>query len=85
MSWELIVDDFAKKTLRRIPQRDAERVLSVIKELTVNPYAGDIEKMQGEKNAWRRRIGSYRIFYEVYAPRKIIYVSDVRRRTSNTY
>ena len=85
MSWELVVDDFVKKVLKRIPQRDVERVLSVIKELAINPYAGDIEKIQGEKNVWRRRIGSYRILYEVYIAEKIIYVVEVRRRTSNTY
>lgn len=41
--------------------------------------------MKGEENVWRRRVGSYRIFYEIIVDKKIIYVYDVKRRTSSTY
>ena len=85
MNWELIVDALARKQLKRIPQHDAERLLSAIDELAVNPFAGDIEKMEGEKKIWRRRIGNYRIFYEIVSRDKTIYVFRVERRTSSTY
>jgi len=41
--------------------------------------------MEGRDDVWRRRTGSYRIFYEVDTVRKIIYVFDIKRRTSKTY
>ena len=85
MDWELIVDSAARKQCKRIPRRDAEKILTAIQELAVNPYAGDIEKMEGEKDVWRRRVGSYRIFYEIYTTKKIVYVFEVKRRTSTTY
>ena len=85
MHWDLLIDDTVGKALRHIPKKDAERLLTVIEELVVNPYAGDIEKMQGEKDVWRRRIGSYRVLYEIRVVRQCIYVFDVKRRTSNTY
>ena len=85
MTWELIVDATVRKQLKRIPQRDATRIFHAIEELAINPYAGDIEKMGGEKDIWRRRIGAYRIFYEIYTTRRMIYVFDVRHRTSSTY
>ena len=46
---------------------------------------GDIEKMKGEINNWRKRIGNYRIFYEIIPKDKTIYVFHVERRASNTY
>lgn len=85
MIWELIIDKAVKKYLKRIPKKDVERIIAAIEELPVNPYTGDIDKMEGEEDAWRRRIGSYRIFYEIKTKQKIINVYDLNRRTSPTY
>ena len=85
MNWVLIVNSFVRKTLKRIPRKDAERIVQVFEELTVNPYAGDIRKMEGEDDTWRRRIGSYRIKYEIKTSEKIICVLEVIRRTSKAY
>lgn len=85
MNWDLIVDDFVKKRLKRILRRDAERISAAISEFAFNPFAGDVEKMEREENVWRRRVGAYRIIYEVRKGKRIVYVFDVRRRTSKTY
>jgi len=85
MSWAVIVDGYARKYLKRIPRKDADRLGEILRELAYNPYAGDIEKIEGEKDAWRRRVGAYRILYEVYDNKKLIYVSEIKRRTSSTY
>lgn len=85
MNWDLITDPRARKQLVRIPKKEAEQLTESINELKVDPYAGDVEKVGGEKNAWRRRIGSYRIFYEIYQDKKIVYISDVTRKTTTTY
>lgn len=85
MNWQVIVDSYARKYLKKIPKSNADRIAAVLREFTVNPYAGDIEKLEGEEDTWRRRVGSYRIFYEVYTSRKIVYVSEIRRRASNIY
>jgi len=85
MNWTVAVDPAARKQLKRIPKADAERIRAVAREFVVNPYAGDIRKMEGEEDVWRRRVGAYRILYEVRAKAGLIYVLDVRRRTSNTY
>ncbi|MBI4599491.1 type II toxin-antitoxin system RelE/ParE family toxin [Candidatus Uhrbacteria bacterium] len=79
------IDSVVLKQLKKIPRRYAERIFEVIRSFAINPYAGDIEKMKGEDALWRRRVGSYRVFYEVDGAKKIITVFDVRRRTSNTY
>ena len=68
-----------------MPRFDAEAILKVIKLLTVDPYFGDIQKMKGEENSWRRRVGSYRIFYKLKVEAGIILVFHLDRRTSKTY
>ena len=85
MHWDLIVDGSVKKALKRIPRSDAKRLHITIQEFAVNPFTGDIEKMESEKDTWRRRVGAYRIIYEIYKDRHIVHVSDIRRRTSKTY
>lgn len=85
MNWVLIVDSSVRKILKRIPRPDAERIIKIFEELTVNPYAGDIRKMEGEDDTWRRRIGTYRMKYEVRTSERTIRVFEVSRRTSKTY
>lgn len=85
MSWVVLIDNTAKKQLARISENDAAKIIIAIKEFSINPYTGDIEKLKGEKDTWRRRVGSHRILYEIYQQRRLIYVFDVRRRTSTTY
>lgn len=84
-SWDLQVDPGVFKVLKKIPRRDAGVILAVIHLLPLNPFFGDIQKMKGEDNAWRRRIGSYRIFYRVKAVERIVLVFHLERRTSKTY
>ena len=85
MNWQLVVDPYARKYLKRIPRSDAERITAALKEVIINPFAGDIDKMEGEENVWRRRVGSYRIFYEIHTAKKLINVFEIQRRTSITY
>lgn len=84
-AWVLQIDPDLKKDLKRFPKKDTKRVLSVIEDLVANPYIGDIQKMKGEKNVWRRRIGSYRLFYEIIPDQRIIHIYHAERRTSATY
>lgn len=83
--WTLKVRNGVYKTLAKFPKNDCARLTRVIEELPLDPYHGDIEKMEGEDKSWRRRIGAYRIFYEIIPQAKVIYVFRVERRTSGTY
>ena len=84
-SWYLQIDPDIFKTIRRIPRRDVKVILGVIKLLPLGPYFGDIQKMKGEMDVWRRRVGAYRIFYKIINLKKIILVFRLERRTSKTY
>ena len=83
--WELLVDRAVQKHLHSIPKKDAERIQAAIAELAANPYSGDIARMRGEEDVWRRRVGAYRIFYEVLREERTVHVFRMERRTSATY
>ena len=83
--WELRIDRSVKDTLKRIPRHDMIRIMEVFHTLPKDPYFGDIKKMKGEPDVWRRRIGSFRIFYRIKLESRLILVFRVERRTSKTY
>ncbi|KKS38803.1 MAG: hypothetical protein A3G49_00410 [Candidatus Sungbacteria bacterium RIFCSPLOWO2_12_FULL_41_11] len=84
-NWDLEIDPGVFRTLKNIPHHDAEKLLGAIRLLPINPYFGDIQKMKNEENSWRRRIGSFRIFYKIKAVENVILVFRLERRTSKTY
>lgn len=84
-NWDLHIDPGVLKILKKIPRHDAENLLIAVRLLPENPYFGDIQKMKGGQNAWRRRIGSYRIFYRIKSEEQIILVFRLERRASKTY
>ena len=85
VNWRLEIESQVYKNLKKLPKSNIQRILTTIEKLPENPYAGDIQKMAGETNVWRRRVGEYRVFYEILTEEKIIHVFHVERRTSKTY
>jgi len=85
MNWKIKIAKRVLKQIKRISKKDAQRLLFILDELSKNPYQGDVEKMEGEQNTWRRRVGNYRILYEIFPKQRFISVFDIRRRTTTTY
>jgi mRNA-degrading endonuclease RelE of RelBE toxin-antitoxin system len=50
-----------------------------------DPFGGDIKFLKGLDGQVRRRVGDWRILYEIDQANKVIVVNAVKRRTSNTY
>ena len=53
--------------------------------MQVDPFQGDIKRLKGKDTAWRRRVGNYRIIYDLYFDEYLIVVLGILRRTSTTY
>lgn len=83
MSWTLIVANPARKDLTKLPDRDRQRILLALDALQNDPFSGDIKRL--EAPAWRRRSGSYRIFYDLMLDEHLIVVTAIKRRTTTTY
>jgi mRNA-degrading endonuclease RelE of RelBE toxin-antitoxin system len=83
MNWSLLVTKSARKGLARLPSRDQQRIEAALDEIAANPFSGDIKRLQPD--GWRRRVGNYRIFYDLYVDELRIVVTAIKRRTSSTY
>ena len=85
MNWTIVIDSQAEKRLKKFPVKDYKHIRQVINAMEADPFFGDVTKLSGKKNSWRRRTGNYRILYEIYESKKLIYVFDIKRRASSTY
>ena len=85
MKWNLLVTGPAQKQLRRIPERDRERVKTALLAIEDEPFSGDLVRLRAQPAAWRRRVGSYRILFDVDYEKRHVVVTAIVRRTSVTY
>ena len=83
-NWILLVEPRVAKASKKFPKQDRESIGAAVAEMRLNPYTGDFIKLEGN-NVWRRRVGSYRIFFEVDQIARTVIIFRIRRRGSNTY
>jgi mRNA-degrading endonuclease RelE of RelBE toxin-antitoxin system len=83
MNWQLLVSKSAQKALASLPNKDQLRIEGALDALQTDPFSGDIKRLQPP--AWRRRVGNYRIFYDLLLDDHVIVVTAIKRRTSTTY
>jgi mRNA-degrading endonuclease RelE of RelBE toxin-antitoxin system len=50
-----------------------------------NPRAGDVKTLEHARAGYRRRVGNWRIFFDLYEEQRLIDVVLIERRTSTTY
>jgi len=70
---------------KKITRRDFERLRAAISGLADEPRPEGVRKIRGAERAYRIRIGSYRVVYEVYDNDKLVLLLQVARRTETTY
>jgi len=70
---------------KRIQRHDFERLRVTIRGLADEPRPQGARKIQGADRAYRIRVGSYRVVYEVYGSDKLVLLLQVARRTETTY
>ncbi len=84
MEWTVVLAGPARKSLKRIPASDKTRILAALAEIQQDAFQGDIRKLQGLPG-FRRRVGNWRILFEVVLERRQVVVAAIERRTSTTY
>jgi mRNA-degrading endonuclease RelE of RelBE toxin-antitoxin system len=83
--WFVVLAAPAQKALRRIPSTDRVRILNAIEQMNYDPLLGDVRKLHGGLEGFRRRVGNRRIFFDVYPNERRVVVTAIKRRTSTTY
>ena len=76
----------AEKSYKKIPREYQLKIKEIILRLEENPYSSGIIKLLNYPVAqYRKRVGDYRILFDIDDDNKIIVIADIRRRTSTTY
>jgi hypothetical protein len=53
--------------------------------METNPFIGDVVPLKNERSAFRRRVGDWGGFFDVYPDRRLVEVIEIARRTTTTY
>ncbi len=80
MNYRVEIVGAAKRQLKRLSKENKRRVLDAIEKLEENPRPHGYKQLQGEENLFRRRVGDYRIIYEIHDPVLLILVLTVAHR-----
>ena len=79
MTYSVDILRSAQKKLGKINRQDQSRIISAIYALADNPRPQDCQKLSG-RPAWRIRIGSYRIIYEIHDDQLRVFVITIGHR-----
>jgi mRNA interferase RelE/StbE len=83
VSWTVRLTKRAARELRSIPNKDIQRVENALVALRDNPLSGDIRMLRGTGGVLRKRVGSWRVFFEI--EEETVFVLRIVRRTTTTY
>jgi len=79
LKYQILIQRAAQKELMKITAPYRARVIQAIRELENNPRPIGTKKLTG-RNAWRIRIGDYRVIYEIHDDRLIVIVVTIGHR-----
>ena len=79
LKYKLYIEKSAQKELSKIPHPDQNRIINAIRNLAEDPRPSGVKKLSG-RDAWRIRVGKYRVIYEVYDDKLIILVISIGQR-----
>ena len=85
MAWTVTVAKPAQKQVAKFPTKDQQKIGVGVGAMANDPFSGDVVKLEGGGDRWHRRVGSYRIFFNVDTSEKTVDVTAIVRRTSKTY
>jgi mRNA-degrading endonuclease RelE of RelBE toxin-antitoxin system len=84
MKWGLVIANRAKRQFRRLSTDERDSIDQAFSEMCDNPFQGDVKFLRG-LDTLRRRVGDWRILYELNEAKKLIIVTAIKRRGSTTY
>ena len=87
MNWDYEFTKDAENDLEALPQNIQVRVARTLEQMAINQFVGDIKALDGPewKGIFRRRIGSYRLFFAVDQTLHTITVLRISIRSEKTY
>jgi mRNA interferase RelE/StbE len=79
LKYKLRIERAAQKGLSKISHREQDRIIAAIQNLSDNPRPSNAKKLTA-RDAWRMRVGKYRVIYEIYADTLVVLVIHIGHR-----
>ncbi len=70
----------AEREIRRIRPDRLPDIVAAVRKLATEPRPPGVTKLEGDTNAWRIRVGDYRVVYEIDDTSRVVIVRHVRHR-----
>ena len=70
----------ADKELSKLPDKDRSRIRSAIETLASTPLPRGVAKLRGLRDAYRIRVGKYRVLYRILWKERMIVIFRVALR-----
>lgn len=80
MVYQVELSNRAKRDLAALSVVVQTRIVKALRKLEAQPRSPGIEKLEGENNTYRLRVGDYRILYEIYDNRLFVLVVRIGHR-----
>lgn len=79
-NYKILISASAEKALKKMPAKDVGRIVSAVQDLAREPRPLGCKKLAGEELAYRIRIGSYRVIYEIHDKILLVTVLKIGHR-----
>lgn len=66
MSYDIQFSKSASKQIKKLSSEVQERIQTKIDNLAIEPRPDGVKKLKGRENAYRIRVGDYRIIYDIF-------------------
>ncbi len=80
MPYRIELQPQPRKALAKLPRNVADRLITEIESLADDPRPSGCIKLKGSREAYRIRVGDYRVIYEIDDDRLIVLVVRVAHR-----
>ena len=70
----------AARAFRKLPRQAQDRIRPRVDALATNPRPEGVKKLEDDDNAWRIRVGEFRILYEIHDVVLVVMVLRVAHR-----
>jgi mRNA interferase RelE/StbE len=81
VSYKVEILKGALKQLKKLSPELQERIQLKIDELAIEPRPNKVKKLKNRENAYRIRVGDYRIIYDIFDDILVVNVVEIGHRS----
>ena len=85
MHWIVRASHGAQKALARADGKDRKLLKAALKQFESDPLVGDLKRLKNERATFRRRLGDWRIFFDLVPESFTVLIVSIERRSTTTY